>query len=73
VRTDNPPQGVFHAIKQDIETLKKRANRLANQKTPTVPQYDLPLNPPPVSIEGQLANDLVGKLWWFLDGEWRTC
>jgi hypothetical protein len=73
MRTSNPSSSAIHVVKQQTQELNQRADRIANQKSPTVPQYDLPDNPPAVAIEGQLATDLNGKLWWFIDAEWRTC
>ena len=73
MRTVNQPSSAIQAMKQVTTNLNKRADKAANQKTITVPQYDLPANPPNVAVEGQLAVDVNGKLWWFIDNEWRTC
>jgi hypothetical protein len=73
MRTSDPPGSAIHVVKQQARDLNQRADRVANQKSPTVPQYDLPDNPPATSVEGELAVDVNGKLWWFIDAEWRTC
>ena len=30
-------------------------------------------DPPDLPIEGTIALNKTGTLYWFLDGEWRTC
>jgi hypothetical protein len=69
-------QAKNHVLKQVQGTMantKSRIRRVVNQQTPTAPMYDLPNNPPATAVEGQIAVDEMGKLWWYLDGEWRTC
>ena len=72
-RTINPTSHALQSIRQETDRLNQRISKVTNQKSPTVPTYDLPTNPPTVSVEGELAVDLNGKMWWYQDGSWHTC
>jgi hypothetical protein len=73
MRIQDPPTNVLDVISRKLVGAETTAKKLANTKDPTVPVYDLPNNPPATAFDGEIALDQSGKVWWYIDNEWRTC
>jgi len=73
MKPQKPQNNVLTQITNNMRRTQSRLQAVLNNQTPTAPVIDLPNNPPATAVEGQIALDELGKMWWYIDGDWRTC